>query len=366
MRITFLEAFYGGSHRDVADSVSDHSRHQVTLHILPARFWKWRMRGASLTFAQKLNESGTGDLIVSGGMMSLADLTGLSRVALPPILLYAHETQLSYPAPNASDADLHFPFTDLVNMLTATTVVFNSRSHRDAFLGALPGFLRRLPEHRPMWAIDDIAARSRVCYPGIRWTPSASGPAETNGSRTPLIIWNHRWEFDKSPEVFFRVLARLKDRGLAFSLALLGENFKVVPREFDEAREHFADRIAHYGYVPDRSEYERWLCRGDIVVSTAIQENFGISVMEAIAYGCTPLLPRRLSYPELIPQAHQDCLYDSEEQLEQRLEAMIQAAATGRLRNRTDLTAHARSFAWDRRITEFDRLFEETAGVQRA
>ena len=51
MKITFLEPYYGGSHAYVADILVRKSRHQVTLVTLPARKWKWRMRGDRLVRA---------------------------------------------------------------------------------------------------------------------------------------------------------------------------------------------------------------------------------------------------------------------------------------------------------------------------
>jgi len=60
--------------------------------------------------------------------------------------------------------------------------------------------------------------------------------------------------------------------------------------------------------------------QGTIVISTASQENFGISVVEAIRYGCIPLLPNRLSYPEIIPKVfHGDFLYKDQSELVEKL-----------------------------------------------
>ena len=42
---------------------------------------------------------------------------------------------------------------------------------------------------------------------------------------TPLILWNHRWEYDKNPEEFLQALLRLDEQGLDFRLAILGKYF---------------------------------------------------------------------------------------------------------------------------------------------
>ncbi|HXF60867.1 MAG TPA: glycosyltransferase, partial [Caldilineaceae bacterium] len=135
----------------------------------------------------------------------------------------------------------------------------------------------------------------------------------------PLILWNQRWEYDKRPDRFFALLYRLQAAGIPFRLAVAGENFRNVPAEFEEAKRRLAGHLVHWGYLPSRAAYAELLRQADLVISTADHEFFGISVLEAICAGAFPLLPRRLSYPELIPVAlHPACLYTGEEDLLQK------------------------------------------------
>src|SRR5664279_4809420 len=52
-RILALEPYYGGSHRAVLDGLVQRIDAEWTLLTLPARKWKWRMRGAAITMAQE-------------------------------------------------------------------------------------------------------------------------------------------------------------------------------------------------------------------------------------------------------------------------------------------------------------------------
>lgn len=126
--------------------------------------------------------------------------------------------------------------------------------------------------------------------------------AEAPGCRSrPVILWNHRWEHDKNPEEFFAALFTLQDSGCDFDLIVLGESFRQAPPIFAEARARLVGRIRQFGYAESPDQYAAWLKQGDVVVSTARHEFFGISVIEAVRAGCRPVLPDRLSYPGLFP-----------------------------------------------------------------
>lgn len=363
MKFLFLEPFYGGSHRDFADGWVQHSRHHLDLVTLPARFWKWRMRGAALYLAKKVKNPADYDGLITSSLMSLADLKALWGANCPRALVYFHENQLCYPLPPGETMDYQFGFTDVTTGLVADRVLFNSQTHMDAFFGSLPGFIKMMPEYRPNWVVDHIHTKAAVLHPGCNYP---SGPADLRPwdlSQPALVIWNHRWEFDKSPETFFAALESVLSTGVEFRLALLGENFQVVPKPFLTARRRLGKRIVQYGYEVSKKRYQDWLKQGVIVVSTAIQENFGISMVEAIRHGCYPLLPDNLSYPELIPpEHHNDCLYSSQGELVEKLSTILANPAeyAGR---RGVLASQMERYSWELVINKFDKELEELLAI---
>jgi glycosyltransferase involved in cell wall biosynthesis len=357
----FLEPFFGGSHREFARGLVTHSRHKIDLVTLPARFWKWRMRGAALYFIKKTPSLKRYDGLLTTGLMSLSDFKALSKDPCPPTLTYFHETQLTYPLAPGEHMDFQFGFTDITTALAADRILFNSQTHKDAFFSRLPGFLKMMPEYRPLWLVDKIRAKADVLYPGCRFPADAIPGADSRRERPPLIIWNHRWEFDKSPDQFFEALDAALANGAEFRLALLGENFQAVPKAFESARERYGKRIVQYGYVQSRKQYIQWLQQGSIVISTARQENFGMAVVEAIRFGCVPLLPNRLAYPEIIPpQFHSSVLYEGSGDLVQKLTHLL-THHPGYKDLRSRLSNHMAQFAWQSLINRYDEELERLA-----
>ncbi|QTA89814.1 tRNA-queuosine alpha-mannosyltransferase domain-containing protein [Desulfonema magnum] len=357
MKFLFLEPFFGGSHRNFAEGLIANSRHDIDLLTLPARFWKWRMRGAALYFLKKISSVEKYDGLITTDIMSLSDFKALCKPSCPPAMVYFHESQMTYPLAPGEHMDFQFGFTDITTGLAADRVVFNSHTHFDTFFSSLPGFLKMMPEYHPKWVTEAIRSKSSVLYPGCQF-PSEK-ETFTRSDAPPLIIWNHRWEFDKNPDDFFNALDAVLEQGHEFRLALLGENFQVVPKAFIRARERYGDRIIQYGYVKSRKAYLDMLRQGTLVISTATQENFGISVVEAVRYGCIPLLPNRLAYPEVIPRAfHSDFLYDNPTELVDKLAFLIvnHSQFQEKIQHLSDIMG---GFAWENVIDKYDEELEQ-------
>ncbi len=303
LRILALEPYFGGSHKAFIDGWRGYSRHEWTMYDLPARKWKWRMRHAALTFAdrvrQELAAGAEWDVLLCSDMLNLGEFVGLvdERVRRLPRVVYFHENQLTYPFRYATERDYHFGFTNMTSALAADAVWFNSAFHRDSFLDELGRVLRRMPDYRSLDAVERIRGSSVIQPPGVEM-PAVRGCERTPG---PLwIVWAARWEHDKDPESFFAALEALKARGVAFRLNVVGEQFDETPAVFEEARKRFGDEIVRWGFQPTRAAYEAALAEADVFVSTAQHEFFGISLVEALAAGCYPLVPRRLAYPEVL------------------------------------------------------------------
>ncbi len=366
LRVALVEPFWGGSHRAAAEGWAAASRHRLGCWTLPARFWKWRMRGAALELARRLGPAvaaGEVDVVVATSLLDLAHLRALLPTRVPAAL-YFHENQVAYPGrpgDEPAERDLQYAFTNLASALAADRVAFNSAFQRDAFLAGLETLLRRMPDERPLWAVDRLAARAEVLPLGVALGDRPPRPPPDGGP--PVVLWNHRWEHDKAPEAFFGALEALAARGVAFRVIVAGESFARVPEAFAQGRAALGDRVLHWGYAGNRRDYLALLAQSDVAVSTARQENFGLAAIEAAAAGAHPLLPRRLSYPEILPpDLHGPCLYDDGD-LGPRLEALL----TGRApRLPTDALRDAFwVHRWEARAPAFDAWLEDLGGAGR-
>lgn len=53
-----------------------------------------------------------------------------------------------------------------------------------------------------------------------------------------------------------------------------------------------------------RKEYLKLIGQSKIFISVAMQENFGVSLREAMELGCYPIVPNKLSYVEIVPKEY--------------------------------------------------------------
>ncbi len=365
MKILLVEAFYSGSHKKWADEYQKYSKHDVNILSLEGRHWKWRMHGAAISLAnkfKKLNDSF--DLILATDMIDFACFLSLIRQHTSKQVktaIYFHENQLTYPwSPKDQDVKLkrdnHYAFINFTSALAAEKIFFNSQYHKDSFLRSLRPFLSQFPDHKPFESIDEIVSKSSVLPLGMNLAPFKK--KDINLQRElPVLLWNHRWEYDKAPDDFFNCLFRLKEDGIPFKLIVLGESYKNKPAIFDKAQSVLSDEIIHFGYAKDHTTYKNLLGLSDILPVTSIQDFFGGSIVEAMASNCYPILPNRLAYPEHIPShLWKEHLYDNPNQFYNLLKDSIYNI--DKIRS-TNISEFVDRYDWSILAPHYDKVFSE-------
>lgn len=296
-RIWLLSAYLADSHSAWGDwLVSRFDEFDWKTIALPGRHFAWRIRGNPLSWLDSLPDD-TPDLLVATSMVDLATLRGLHpRLAGVPALYYFHENQFAYPQSDAQTTSVDAQMVQLYGALCADRVLFNSHYNRETFLTGVASLLGRMPDRVPVGIADRLEAAADVLPVPVEPIQPANDPDPG------LVVWNHRWEYDKRPDRFATAMIALAESGADFRLALLGPRPRQPPEPLLRLRRRLSDRVVADGRLP-RDEYRNIIARAGIAVSTSNHEFQGISVLEAASAGCLPLVPDALCYPELYPQA---------------------------------------------------------------
>ncbi|KAG7338664.1 group 1 glycosyl transferase [Nitzschia inconspicua] len=374
--------------------------HDIRITLVPGDRWKFRMMAASADLLEQIHMDD--ELLVVDAMLDVTVLVALLKSSRPAhqcplVFLYFHENQLTTPF-TAQDRDLHKPhpthwhygMAHWRSLLVADGCIFNSHTHRDAFYQALPKCLNeQCPRDTVEWhltkcqellstkcgvlpygldldelllLLDDVDTKSDTPHRNNVWVDPI------NNQRIPVILWNARLEEDKNPAAFVTLLDEITKALVPFRLIILGTDPSKGQKWYQVLQEMFGNCILHMGWCQDRSEYAHWLSQASVVVSTANHETFGISVVESVHCGALPLLPKRLSYPEIFQELqdvedryfYKEVIQDGVEKLIRLLQIVAtDQNAHNQLRNSAQ---HAtKKYRWPVMGTVYDQFFAHLA-----
>uniref|UniRef100_A0AAG5DD99 tRNA-queuosine alpha-mannosyltransferase n=1 Tax=Anopheles atroparvus TaxID=41427 RepID=A0AAG5DD99_ANOAO len=320
--ILILEAFYGGSHKQLLDILlKNFERLEYDLYTIPAKKWHWCARMSALQFAGSIPATNTYRTIFCSSVLNLAELIGMrADLASCRKVVYFHENQLSYPVRDSKTRDVQYGVNQITTSLCADVVLFNSQYNMRSFLDSIQSFLNIVPNMSFKGLREKIEPKCKVLFFPIDFQNIPRRPVLNAGlndreNKSLHLVWPHRWEHDKHPEQLVDALVALHGKEVAFRVSILGERFATIPKCFENLPDRLAGKVIHFGPLP-KEDYYRALANGDVVLSTALHEFYGVAMLEAVHCGCVPLAPNRLVYPELYPK---DKLFNTTAQLVKQL-----------------------------------------------
>jgi len=361
-KILLLSAYDAISHQYWRkELVAAFPEYDWTVLTLPPRHFSWRTRGNSLTWAISEDEifKQSFDMIIATSMTDLSALKGMRpSLAAVPTLLYFHENQFAYPESGMEYRSIEPKITSIYAAISADHIVFNSDHNRKTFLQGSQTLLNKMPDHVPT-GIDALLMQKSSTLP-VPLNDSLFQGEEQEKNSQFTILWNHRWEYDKAPERFFSALCILKERGINFSVNVVGQRFRNTPTVFDQMKEDLSGHIGVWGYIEDRTEYMATARQSHVAVSTALHDFQGLGVLEATAAGCIPCVPDRLAYREYLPERFRfasspDCAETESEALACRLMELAELYQTGVLPPAPDLS----SLSWEAMRHRYSKLIKK-------
>ncbi len=297
--ILILDSFFTGSHRYWGEQLKKRLPFNVQLLTLSGKHWKWRMEGGAYELAQKFkNLSQRPKIIIATDMVNIPLFYAFANISKDeiPCILYFHENQFAYPINNldtqkTNKRDNHYSFINLTSALFSNHLVFNSEFNRTSFFHGSAELINQLPKNTLNQNIKNL--ESCVIYPGIERATSFN----RNNDSVPTLLWNHRWEHDKNPDLFIEGLEFLQRKSISFKLIILGKGTekKEVKSFF---KKHFPNELIHCGFVETRKKYTDLISEATHIPVTSKHDFFGLSVAEAMSNGCFAILPNHQAYPE--------------------------------------------------------------------
>ncbi|XP_016094263.1 glycosyltransferase-like domain-containing protein 1 isoform X2 [Sinocyclocheilus grahami] len=332
MSVLLLEAFYGGSHKQLVDLLKESVEDCVSF-TLPAKKWHWRARTSALYFMQAVPASSSYRVLFTSSVLNLAELVALRPdLARLKKVLYFHENQLVYPVRKSQERDFQYGYNQILSCMVADVVVFNSAFNMKSFLSSISTFMKTMPDHRPKDLDRLIRPKCRVLHFPIRFpdvtrflpahkrlrhslrcddihAPATQSHVQTSAPSCPELT------IDSEPPEKIVNVAGPQQSLEPMSVTPCQETLQIQPMSRPCGDERGNLQPLHIVWP------HRWL--------------------EAVHCGCYPLCPKALVYPEIVPATY---LYSTPEQLCKRLQDFCKRPQLVR-HHVTQVNLH--TFSWD-------------------
>lgn len=349
-RILLLSAYNARSHHYWQQQlVMRFPQHQWQTLTLKDRYFAWRMGGNALNFKAVYHQAllADYDLLIATSMTDLSTLRGLyPNLSHIPNKLYFHENQFAYPTNHRQQGLVEIQMRSIYAALAADQLIFNSTYNHDSFFSGVEKLIKTMPDGIPADLLSSLKAKAATLAVPINDDCQPDPTHQQANDGYLQVVWNHRWEHDKGPEILLQVMRLCQHKKIKFHV--LGQQFRKIPAAMQQIMQQHKSQCANLGFIESRSKYIEILQSADVVLSTANHDFQGIAMLEAVACGCLPIAPNRLVYPELYPASN---LYAAASSAAEEAQAIVDL-----LENHTALQGTKINCTWRHLATQYEQL----------
>lgn len=262
--------------------------------------------------------------------MSIPSIVAQHRYVIHRSLPYPYETQFSR------------QWNQIGGSIASDKVVFNSAHTRTMAEQAFGEYL--LPQ-----VLQKVMDKSVILHYGLIKGDEPISP-EASSQDKPVILYNHRFEAYKRPELTASLLGDLRSLGHDFSVWIT----QSVDQRINEAFP--IDRVLH---TPLRSDYLKAISIPAINTINTVHETFCIAMLDSIMLGHIVVCPNAITFPELLPKDY-PYLFNSLAEQKSMMQHILSTWPAEYNKWRLILAEHARSkFNLDKYVDSYLSLLSD-------
>lgn len=172
---------------------------------------------------------------------------------------------------------LHAASYDRWDFLAQAGVGYWSADYEEALLALADGVFVATEFHKKMILENRNTIRNNIYVTGLPLKFDEILTEERKHIKKERIcVFPHRLDKEKQPHIFDKVTEALLELDPSIKCIKTAEVFE------------------------NKKQYYDLLAKSQVSVSFALQETWGIANLESMILGCVPILPNRLSYPEIV------------------------------------------------------------------
>ncbi|VVB99083.1 D-inositol-3-phosphate glycosyltransferase [uncultured archaeon] len=211
---------------------------------------------------------------------------------------------------------------------------------------------------------NDLKLFSGICKNTVLFENGISPQEFTIGKKKPnSFLFVGRFSSNKRVGLLLEAFSRLRKE--SFALTVAGNDWEGLLSEYLKKNVLLGiDTKVKYVVNPSDEELKGLYASHEFFVSASQYEGFGISLAEAMASGCIPMVQDNEGHKEIIGDSECGILLDYTD-MKGSAEAIGKVMLWGPMRKRhlrENCALRAKDFAWGGKITELEKIYSDAIG----